>query len=88
MNVKICGHDYIIVSKELEGDTMASINYYENVISVSSKCSPSQREESILHEVLHGILMHHTGSGDHSESDIQAIASGLFQMGVKIPDNG
>ncbi|MCK5644940.1 MAG: hypothetical protein KAJ19_29340, partial [Gammaproteobacteria bacterium] len=57
------------------------IDLTSQIITVDINATESQATESIIHEMLHGIIYHHTGIINHDETVISAIASGLYQMG-------
>ena len=82
--VTICGHEYRIV-EIMQEEAQASVRYTACEIAIEPRQADSQKEESLIHEVIHAILFHHTGNVEHDEVAVQAIASGLFQMGVRIP---
>ena len=81
--LKICGHEYEIIEERLER-AMGVASYTRLEIGIDPRLAPTQREETLLHEVIHVILYHHHAVTEENESLVQAIASGLFQMGIRI----
>ena len=82
--VKIGGHEYKIVEERLER-AMGVASYTRLEIGLDPRLEPSQREETLLHEAIHIILYHHQAVTEPDEPLVQAIASGLFQMGIRVP---
>lgn len=85
--MNICGHDYKIefvpnFRGEDGGPYSGEIRYAERYIGVDSAMKRDVIEETLLHEILHGIIWHSNKKTDHNEQAIQAIANGLYQLGV------
>lgn len=55
-SVKIGPHVYKVLSEDRDGDDFGSTDVRRCEIRVSSKQSPSQSRETLLHETLHALL--------------------------------
>ncbi len=85
--MKICGHDYKIDFvpnyRGRDGKLYSGeIVYSDRYIGIDSTMKKSVIEETLLHEIIHGIMWHSNKKTDHNEQAIQAIANGLYQLGV------
>jgi len=85
--MKICGHNYKIVFvphfKGADGtEYCGEIRYVERFIGIDSAMKKDVIEESLIHEILHGIIYHSNQRTNHNEQAIQAISNGLYQLGV------
>ncbi len=87
--MKICGHDYKVTIEFADGmkredDKMwfGQVRISTGVIILWPKAKRNVQEESLIHEVIHAILSHSNSKCEHDESMIQAIAGGLYQLGV------
>ena len=61
MKVNICGipHKVIYCKDEFNTDThYGQIDYGKSVIKISEDISKEQQDETLCHEILHGILVH------------------------------
>ena len=85
--MKICGHDYKIKfvphfrGKDGE-EYCGEIRYTERFIGIDSAMRKDVIEETLIHEILHGIIYHSNKRTDHNEQSIQAISNGLYQLGI------
>ena len=87
--MKICGHEYKTVIGFVEGlkrenDKMyfGHIKFSTGMIHLWPRARRSIQEESLIHEIVHAIIFHSNCKGDHDESLLQAIAGGLYQLGI------
>ena len=85
--MKICGHDYKIKFvphfKGKDGkEYCGEIDYSNRFIGIDSSMRKGVIEETLLHEVIHGIMWHTNKKTDHNEQAVQAISNGLYQLGV------
>lgn len=74
----------IVPEHELRGvvpdkDLVGEISYNHGIIRVSSALCKQAQEQTLWHEILHGI-MQNAGKSDHSEEIIDLLATGI--MGV------
>ena len=51
-----------------------------SVIAVDPEVSEQQRRDTLLHEIIHGVLYHAGHSSGHDELLVSGIASGLCQV--------
>lgn len=82
-NVNICGipHEIILCEDNFDVDThFAQINYGNAEIKVNKNMNKYIQEESICHEVVHGILVH-IGRQELSsdETFVQALGNAIMQ---------
>jgi len=60
--VNICGIPHTVILRKDDFDSDAThfgqIDYKSAVIKINEDVSSEQREETLCHEILHGILMH------------------------------
>ena len=87
--MKICGHDYKVIIKFVDGmkrkdDKMyfGHIQFSTGMIHLWPKARRSVQEESLIHEVLHAIAFHSNSRADHDEELLEALSGGLYQLGV------
>lgn len=87
--MKICGHDYKVIIEFVDGmkredDKMyfGHIRISTGRISIFPRARRSVQEESLIHEVIHAIIAHGHSKGQIEEGVVQAIAGGLYQLGV------
>lgn len=83
MKVNICGIPHTVVELEDRFDVdchLGQINYKDAEIIINKDMSPVVKEETICHEMIHGILVH-LGYNDLSndETFVQALGNAIFQ---------
>ena len=83
MKVKICGVLYKIIECEdkFDADThFGQINYKKCEIRINRDLEPQVLEESICHEIVHGMLVH-LGYNNMSQDEqfVQALGNAIFQ---------
>tara|TARA_R100000808_G_scaffold9913_1_gene26908 strand:+ start:24391 stop:24702 length:312 start_codon:yes stop_codon:yes gene_type:complete len=85
MKLVIGGHDYDIVEmrdQTKDGKDLLGLHDPKlNTISLDSDMANTRKHETLLHEIVHVILMN-AGFSDHDESLIDAISNGFLQLGV------
>lgn len=77
--MKIGGHKFKIVQKELRSNLMGECDFNKNIISLQKDLPQSQKEVTLIHEILHAI---------NSEWDnqinghifLESIAQQLYQV--------
>lgn len=72
MRIKIGGHNYEIITKELEDDGLLLRDKHE--IHISSKLQGSERFCTVIHEILHVI------NNELSHTDIEFLAQAFTQL--------
>jgi len=87
--MKICGHDYKVTIEFVDGmkredDKMwfGQVTISTGIIRIFPRARRSVQEESLIHEVIHAIIAHSNSKCSPDEGVIQAIAGGLYQLGV------
>ena len=86
--LKICNQNYRIkrspvVVDMVDGGCYGIIDYSKLVIDISRSQAETHAEESLLHEVIHGIAHHmRIGSDALSHKDVHLIANSLHGLGV------
>ena len=79
----ISGHTFEVVygtPPETEGEIiLGTMNPKDLEILIREDMPESQREETILHEVVHTILQF-TGHGDTEEGVVEALGNGLYNF--------
>ena len=83
MRVNICGisHKVIEVEDSFDSDMhLGQIDYKKAEIRINKNASSAIKEETICHEVLHGILVH-IGRDDLSEDEtfVTSLANAIYQ---------
>lgn len=81
-NIKIGAFNYKVVleESELDGDACDGLmDYAQAKISISNKQDDQIKVQTLLHEILHGI-MHQAGYIDHDEGVINTLSYGLIQV--------
>lgn len=82
MIVNICGipHEVKYVQDNFNIDThFGQINYAKAEILINDDCPTSLKEESLCHEILHGLLIH-IGREDLSadETFVQSLSNAIY----------
>lgn len=82
MKVMICGipHEVKYVKDLFNVDThFGQINYATAEILINDDCPPAIKEESLCHEMLHGMLIH-IGREDLSseETFVQSLSNAIY----------
>ena len=91
MIVSICGVPHEVIEREDVFDKevvqFGQIDYRKAVITLNKNVSPEVKEESLWHEIMHGILGH-VGYNEMSDNEqfIQAVANGVYQA-IKSMEN-
>ena len=84
MIVSICGIPHEVIEREDVFDKevvqFGQIDYRKAVITLNKNVSPEVKEESLWHEIMHGILVH-LGYNEMSDNEqfIQAVSNGVYQ---------
>lgn len=83
MKVNICGiaHDVVQLEDHFDMDChFAQIDYKNAEIRINADMKPSVQQESLCHEMIHGILVH-LGYNDYSQDEqfVQALANAISQ---------
>lgn len=83
MKVNICGIPHTVIEKDdtLSLDThLGLINYAKAEISINKDMPKELKEETLCHEIVHGILIH-IGRSEMSEDEIfvQSLANAIYQ---------
>ncbi len=83
MKVNICGIPHTVIEREdyFDVDThFGQIDYKACEIRINKDMSPEAKEETICHEMVHGILVH-LGYTEQSEDEtfVQALANAIYQ---------
>lgn len=84
MKINICGIPHEVI--ECEDSFVATaihfgeIDYKKCVIKIASDMSKEQKEETLCHEILHGILVH-LGYDEQSQDEqfVQALGNAINQ---------
>ena len=89
MKVNICGHIHDVQYKEdcFDFETHYGMIDYKNcTITVNKDCPQNIQEETLCHEMVHGMLFH-LGYQQYSQDEtfVQALANAIYQ-GFKIRD--
>ena len=90
-SIRICGVEYPVVYVENlnNGTNLAygHIDYDNCKIELSDNVGTAheRRCQTLLHEILHGILYHASFAIDDEESVVECLAKGLYQV---LQDNG
>lgn len=83
MIVNICGipHKIIFCKDNFDLDThFGQIDYKKCEILINEDLSPEAQEETICHEIVHGILVH-LGYTEQSQDEtfVQALGNAIYQ---------
>lgn len=83
MKVNICGLHHTVVEEEDKFNAdchMGQICYKDLEIRINADMHPNQKEETICHEMVHGILVH-LGYNDLSNDEqlVQGLANAINQ---------
>ena len=83
MKVKICGISHEIIECEDKFDVDAhfgQIDFKTCEIRINKDMTPEAKEETICHEMVHGILVH-LGYSEQSndETFVQALGNAIYQ---------
>lgn len=83
MKVNICGIEHEVIEKEDNFDIdchFAQIDYKKAQIIVNKDMSDEIKEEAVIHEMVHGILIH-LGYNDLSNDEqiVQSLANAIYQ---------
>ena len=83
MKVNICGipHTVIECTDNFDVDThFGQIDYKACEIRVNKDMADEAKEETIIHEMVHGILVH-LGYSEQSQDEqfVQALANAIYQ---------
>ena len=84
MTVNICGilHEVIECNDSFSGDVthFGEIIYKDCKIKINKEMAPEAKEETIIHEMIHGILVH-LGYTEQSEDEtfVQGLANAIYQ---------
>lgn len=84
MIVSVCGIPHEVIEREDVFDKevvqFGQIDYRKAVITLNKNVSQEVKEESLWHEIMHGILVH-LGYNEMSDNEqfIQAVANGVYQ---------
>lgn len=84
-NIVLGGHKYQVLSKELISEDPSKDLYgrheiTQNLILINEVLNSDRAKETLIHEILHGILVN--AGQEHPENIIDALSNGLFQLGV------
>ena len=88
MKVYICGHSYEVVEVEdtfdVDSTHFGQIDYKKEVIYINKNMTAEMKEETIIHEMVHGMLFH-IGQDEKSQDEqfVQALANAIY-MGFKV----
>ena len=91
MKVNICGipHKVVVRKDHFDYDThFGQIDYKKCEIAVNEDLSPEAQEETICHEMVHGMLVH-LGYSEQSQDEtfVQALANAIYQgFDIKIKE--
>lgn len=92
MKVNICGIPHKVIECEDYFDVDAhfgQINYKACEILVNKDMTPEAKEETICHEMIHGILVH-LGYSEQSQDEtfVQGLANAIYQgFEIRIKDS-
>lgn len=85
MKINICGIKYKIKEKDVinegdEGIVQGRIEYSKQKIFLKKNLPEQTKEETLVHEIVHGILLH-TGWIDltSNEQFVQSLANAIYQ---------
>jgi len=84
-NIELGGHKYSVIIQELISPNPGTDLYgrheiTQNQILINEVLTLDRAKETLIHEVLHGILVN--SGQEHPENIIDALANGLFQLGI------
>lgn len=87
MRVNICGIEHKVIECEDKFNSdchMGQITYKDAEILINKDMDPAIKEETICHEMIHGILVH-IGYQEQSNDEqfVQALANAIYQ-GFKV----
>jgi hypothetical protein len=81
--VKIGAVDYQVVEVENLVDGVTVLNghilYNESVIKLEQNMSVQQKDVTLWHEIIHGILTH-AGFSNHNEKMVEALGYGVLMV--------
>ena len=83
--LEIGGHIYEVseenlVSPDASRELYGRHEVIGNKIRVNENIKPSRKKETLIHEIIHAVLMN--GGHEHPEPIIDCISNGLHQLGV------
>ena len=83
--INIGGHEYEILVTELKHENPRKELYGRHLVRnseilINSKINKERQVETLIHEVIHAILVN--AGHEHDEGIIDALSNGLFQLGV------
>ena len=83
MKVKICGIPHEVIEREDSFDMdshLGQIDYRKAIITLNKDMSAEVKEETLHHEIMHGILVH-IGRDDLSmdETFVTALGNAVYQ---------
>ena len=92
MKVNICGIPHEIVDCEdsftADATHFGEIDYQKCTIKINKNMAVEAQEETIIHEMIHGILVH-IGYSERSEDEtfVQGLANAIYQgFDIRIKD--
>ncbi len=88
MNIRIGPHTYTVKrvkSRKIGGDC-AQIDYARLSISVSTDLVSTYAKQSLLHEIIHGVLENAGIRDQHDEQLVDAMATGILGVLRDNPD--
>tara|TARA_R100001594_G_scaffold131372_1_gene170950 strand:- start:377 stop:670 length:294 start_codon:yes stop_codon:yes gene_type:complete len=85
MKLNIGGHNYTIDCLDLQHEDSSKELYGRHLVRnseilINNKINKERQEETLIHEVIHAILVN--AGHEHDEGIIDALSNGLFQLGV------
>lgn len=84
--IRIAGVDYLITytkTPELE-NVLAFIDFNRNIIQVNSNFPEETQQQSLLHEIVHGIS--YAYGVDLTEEQVSTFSSGLYAVAKDNPE--
>lgn len=89
--VIICGIPYEVITKEVidcegEGKTLGHIDYANQKITLREDLPEETRKETLIHEMIHGILCHIGRDDLNNEDFVQSMANALFNSSIEIKE--
>tara|TARA_R100000234_G_scaffold33593_1_gene19747 strand:- start:344 stop:637 length:294 start_codon:yes stop_codon:yes gene_type:complete len=85
MKLNIGGHNYNIECLDLQHEDSSKELYGRHLVRnseilINNKINKERQEETLIHEIIHAILVN--AGHEHDEGIIDALSNGLFQLGV------
>jgi len=77
-NLKIGGHFVTVIEKELEDDN-GSFDSATNTITICSAITQSQKEATLIHEILHACNTT-LGGGDFGHAFLDSFSEQIYQV--------